>query len=322
VRKIFVRDRMPFEGKEKRLEVFFSHDNEQKSLRTVSIAIWTNIINKTNASLIQSSSSALFDAFVLSESSMFVYDCNILLITCGQTTVLSALPAITALARDLGMSLDHMQYSHANFRYPMLQSSPYSNVQIETSYMKNFHRDVQFTEVTCTQNMSWNCWTLFQRAHKVRPIYTLYLEDIDQQVAQQYTQNTIERSGVYILENAKLLTILQELGTVLDAYAFHPCGLSANGENKSQDGHWTLHVTPEPCNSFVSLEFCMDHDTQTTTISNFFKYWKPQKAQVIASGMATPFLEVENYDCVSKTTILAPGNVNMFVFSFCTSMRE
>jgi S-adenosylmethionine decarboxylase len=307
---------MPFEGKEKRLEVFFSCANREKSLRTVSMAIWTNIINQANASIMLSSSSPQFDSFVLSESSMFVYDCNILLITCGQTTVLSVLPSITALAQDLDMQLDYMQYSHSNFRYPMLQSSPYSNIEIETSYMKTVDRDVQFTEVACTKNLSWYCWTVFQRAHKVRPIYTLYLEDIDRQVALQYTQHTIERSGVHILEHAKLLTILQELGTLLDAYAFHPCGLSANGENKSQDGHWTLHVTPEPCNSFVSLEFCMDDDTQTRTISNFIKYWKPQKAQVIASGMATPFLELENYDCESKTTILAPGNVNMFVFSF------
>jgi S-adenosylmethionine decarboxylase len=47
--------------------------------------------------------------------------------------------------------------------------------------------------------------------------------------------------------------------TVLDAFAFEPCGFSANavikGDGKAtEDGYWTIHVTPEQDSSYASFE--------------------------------------------------------------------
>jgi S-adenosylmethionine decarboxylase len=48
-------------------------------------------------------------------------------------------------------------------------------------------------------------------------------------------------------------------GTTLDAFAFEPCGFSANaivrGNGKTvEDGYWTVHVTPEQDSSYASFE--------------------------------------------------------------------
>lgn len=51
-------------------------------------------------------------------------------------------------------------------------------------------------------------------------------------------------------------------GTIVDAFAFEPCGFSANaiisgmeGNRKTlEDGYWTVHVTPEQGSSYASFE--------------------------------------------------------------------
>lgn len=51
-------------------------------------------------------------------------------------------------------------------------------------------------------------------------------------------------------------------GTTIDAFAFEPCGFSANavisgteGHSKTlEDGYWTVHVTPEADSSYASFE--------------------------------------------------------------------
>lgn len=313
---------MPFEGKEKRLEILFSNHSKTKSLRDVSIAIWTDIIHGVKASVLQCCPSTSFDAFVLSESSMFVYDTKVLLITCGQTTILSALEQVCALGKQMEMEIDRIQYSHSNFTFPMLQQSPHSNVELETAFLKSIFRDVHFTEVASTHGLGWYCWTLCHSKCQVLPTCTLYLENISRQAANEFTQNTIERSGLHMLQHTKLSGLLQAFGPVLHAYAFHPCGLSANGICTRTNGHWTLHITPEVSNSFVSLEFCPEDVSEIQRIASFFEYWKPQKAQVITSSMPTSQIEVTGYECVSKTTLLMPMGVDVQVFGFRVSVKE
>ena len=64
-----------------------------------------------------------FDAYVLSESSLFVYSERLMLKTCGTTQLLAAVPLLLELARGLGMHTCCTKYSRASFLFPEKQVS-------------------------------------------------------------------------------------------------------------------------------------------------------------------------------------------------------
>ena len=64
-----------------------------------------------------------FDAYVLSESSLFVYPHRLILKTCGNTHLLNAVPYLLKLAADLELRPQRCKYSRASYLFPELQVS-------------------------------------------------------------------------------------------------------------------------------------------------------------------------------------------------------
>lgn len=62
-----------------------------------------------------------FDAYVLSESSLFVYPERLVLKTCGTTELLAAVPTLLKQAAGLDMSPSRVKYSRASFLFPEKQ---------------------------------------------------------------------------------------------------------------------------------------------------------------------------------------------------------
>ena len=62
-----------------------------------------------------------FDAYVLSESSLFVYPERLTLKTCGTTQLLAAVPLLLQLAESLDMCACRTKYSRASFLFPEKQ---------------------------------------------------------------------------------------------------------------------------------------------------------------------------------------------------------
>ena len=68
-------------------------------------------------------SNADFDAYVLSESSLFVFPTKLVLKTCGTTRLLDAVPLLLELAASLDMQPRRCKYSRASYLFPELQVS-------------------------------------------------------------------------------------------------------------------------------------------------------------------------------------------------------
>ena len=62
-----------------------------------------------------------FDAYVLSESSLFVYPTKIVLKTCGTTRLLDTVPELLSLAASLDMQIHRCKFSRASYLFPELQ---------------------------------------------------------------------------------------------------------------------------------------------------------------------------------------------------------
>ena len=81
-----------FEGPEKKLEVILF--SPQFGIRNNDDGRWDNIVQASQADIISKKSTEHLDAYILSESSLFVWNDRILIITCGKTTLIAAIPKI------------------------------------------------------------------------------------------------------------------------------------------------------------------------------------------------------------------------------------
>ncbi|KAL0074047.1 adenosylmethionine decarboxylase [Phycomyces blakesleeanus] len=153
-----------FEGPEKLLEIWFSpQDNSSpidtdsdlsdvsnpttpkdsysfvfpKDLRTVEKPVWDSMLATVKCTVLSVVSNAYSDAYLLSESSMFVYSHKLVLKTCGTTTLLKALPYILEIARTrCGYeSVYRLFYSRKSFIFPEKQPGPHRSWEEEVNYL-------------------------------------------------------------------------------------------------------------------------------------------------------------------------------------------
>ncbi|KAL8677023.1 MAG: hypothetical protein Q9186_006512 [Xanthomendoza sp. 1 TL-2023] len=145
-----------FEGPEKLLEVWFSasaHSLPEAStpggLKTVPSEIWKEMLDLVNCKVLSIVESEDVDAYLLSESSMFVFPHKLILKTCGTTTLLSGLPKIleiAALVAKFPHSLANATcgtataaipyrvfYSRKNFLFPDRQRGPHRSWRNEVN---------------------------------------------------------------------------------------------------------------------------------------------------------------------------------------------
>jgi len=84
-----------FEGPEKKLEVYFSRcPTSADGLRQVSMEDLAEMLDMAACSILHHTQNAYFDAYLLSESSCFVFPDRVILKTCGTTTLLLVLPKV------------------------------------------------------------------------------------------------------------------------------------------------------------------------------------------------------------------------------------
>ncbi|KAG2237338.1 hypothetical protein INT48_009071 [Thamnidium elegans] len=158
-----------FEGPEKLLEIWFSptpftsaaHDPNSDSdesspatpnesqinlslgfsndLRTVDRHLWDTMLATVKCTVLSVVSSAHVDAYLLSESSMFVFPHKIVLKTCGTTTLLKAVPYILELAKTrCGYdNVYRLFYSRKSFMFPDKQPGPHRSWEEEVGYLDN-----------------------------------------------------------------------------------------------------------------------------------------------------------------------------------------
>ncbi|KAI5636564.1 adenosylmethionine decarboxylase domain-containing protein [Phthorimaea operculella] len=115
-----------FEGVEKLIEIWFTPE-KNADLRKISRKQWENVLKIVRCEIISFTQSEQVDAYVLSESSMFVSRRRFILKTCGTTTPLRCVRAVLALARDVaGHSRVHnVFYSRREFARPRAQHHPH-----------------------------------------------------------------------------------------------------------------------------------------------------------------------------------------------------
>ncbi|KAK5134762.1 hypothetical protein LTR08_006137 [Meristemomyces frigidus] len=147
-----------FEGPEKLLEVWFSPSEKALppaasplGLKAVSQDAWKEMLDLVNCKVLSVVESRSVDAYLLSESSMFIFPHKLVLKTCGTTTLLCGLPRMLEIAA-LEAGFPHVRanlaqgvpaaatphrvfYSRKNFLYPDQQRGPHRSWRDEVRYL-------------------------------------------------------------------------------------------------------------------------------------------------------------------------------------------
>lgn len=138
---------MGFEGAEKKMEIIFSSikkDSDCKlGLRSYGLEHWSSVVATLNGSILLNNELEDFDSYLISESSLFVYSDRVIILTCGTTTLLKALPSILESARKIDMEVCWFQFSRKNFLYPDEQHFPHKSFDEEVKFCSEMFSDGQ-----------------------------------------------------------------------------------------------------------------------------------------------------------------------------------
>ncbi|KAG0712402.1 S-adenosylmethionine decarboxylase proenzyme [Chionoecetes opilio] len=234
------------------------------------------VMQEVKCEIISTSSTDELDAYVLSESSMFISARRFILKTCGTTTPLSCLLLLISLAKEYAGYdvVQDLYYSRKNFKRPELQMSPHRTFEDEASMLDQLFAGGR---AYCMGSLNRaDCWYLYAmspgrlrylpnaarhnlphcwvgKAHR-EPDQTLevLMMDLDPEKMKLFWKDicptaseATKRSGI-----DKLIPDM-----MIDDYQFDPCGYSMNGLMRTvPGGYMTIHITPEPEFSYVSFE--------------------------------------------------------------------
>ena len=275
----------PFEGSEKRIEIRFSGGGgggesalaSRRSLRNIPRRDLESMLAYAECEIISTLSGVHADAYLLSESTMFVEESAIVLKTCGTTKLLAAVPAIIALAKSVCDAVAvYVRYSRASYLFPEFQPDMHRNWADEVRALKAFF----CRDFGCNGNayemgdsivgLRWHIFTIAKEKmlasapHMsgslsaadtgIEPTVEICMTGMSKEVARSFFRDDPKGfTDAKLLSKSLGIPDLLPRGCSIDEYIFEPCGYSMN--SLSDEGTKAcMHVTPEDGYSFVSHE--------------------------------------------------------------------
>mmetsp|Transcript_23058 Transcript_23058/g.51876 ORF Transcript_23058/g.51876 Transcript_23058/m.51876 type:complete len:413 (-) Transcript_23058:120-1358(-) len=332
-----------FEGSEKKMEIDFrpigGGDPEtidvNGGLRQYNREFWSDVVAILNGTILLADPQEKFDAYLISESSLFVYNDRVIILTCGTTLLLKTLPAIMKAGADVGLEVCWFQYSRKNFLFPEQQSFPHTSFDQEVHFLQeHFPTGRPFI----MGPLSSDHWYLFvadfirretpDGSRKIvdrDQMLNIYMYGIDPQVAQYFMKadpliipsifedfsgdSNVEKEQTKELGNQSefcatgdeasdrsgISALLEHDGKVIHSHLFEPCGYSMNGQAADGSAYWTIHITPEAHCSYASFETNFSCDSYHHLIARVLEVFRPAK-----------FTTVEHVDADSRIGISGP----------------
>lgn len=304
-----------FEGYEKRLEItFFSAplilDPQGHGLRALSRVQIDSILEPAACTIVSSLSNQVFDSYVLSESSLFIYPHKIILKTCGTTKLLLSVPRILELASMLSLSVSSAKYSRGSFIFPGVQPAPHRSFTEEVTILNTFFGKLSSGGHAYVigdpdaPNRNWHIYYACEEAEK--PVVTLEMcmTGLDSTCASVFFKqqsSTGSNDAKEMTKRAGISEIIPEM-SICD-FEFDPCGYSMNG---ICDGALsTIHVTPEDGFSYASYEamgFEPYRIDAATLISRVLGCFVPSSFSIAITVLGVP---LHAYSWVKQ--VLIPG---------------
>lgn len=262
---------MTFEGSEKKLEVSFS--SEAGNLRSRGEEYWSRLVQSVGAKILSKLNRGDCDAYLLSESSLFVWDNKLIMITCGQTRLVQALLQIT---KDFpAEQIEALVYERKNEYYPRLQDSDFA-ADVELIKQKVPGQAYQFGHTGEHHVFLFHLDRQYKpsRNDVTTELLMNHIGGVGREVFTKSGQTTTA-----IREFLKLDQIFPDYAW--DDHVFEPFGYSVNGIKQKR--YVTIHVTPQEGGSYVSFETNVDFgESLVEVLSQVIQRFQPKSFDVMS----------------------------------------
>jgi S-adenosylmethionine decarboxylase len=246
-----------FEGAEKKAEIQI-HNDKLSLLHDIDNDFWHRLVDECAAKILSVVENNVCKAFLLSESSLFVWDDRFLIITCGETRLINSVDFfIENYGKDLIKQLTYQRkneyFSHAQpscfgddvkLLSKHLDGQAYRFGPLDGHHNFIFHYENQFVVNLSDKTYELLAYQISSQASKILSTPNLPAQQIRQ-----------------FFKLDKLIPDFQ-----IDDFVFDPFGYSLNAIHKER--YLTIHVTPQETSSYVSFEANFDLVTLVPEILN------------------------------------------------------
>lgn len=261
---------MFFEGSEKKIEIIFNKSLEP--LRQKPKAFWDELVTASKAKILSEISNDSMTAYLLSESSLFIYDHYLVMITCGTTQLVSAVDKLMETYNS--NDIEAFFYERKNELLPQAQS---------TDFFKDIQTLRKWFDGTAMRygREDEHHLFLFATNKKYKPASDDHtMEVLMHGIAPEVTEMFRDCSGC----DAKALRMRTGISEIvegdIDDFVFDPMGYSLNSIKDNR--YFTIHVTPESDGSYISFETnAFNKESQVEWAKKVLKVFKPMSFDLV-----------------------------------------
>ncbi|MBB1426454.1 adenosylmethionine decarboxylase [Shewanella sp. SG44-2] len=291
---------MFFEGSEKKLEIIVNASAPK--LRSLDRTFWLKLVAASNADILSSISNEYCDAYLLSESSLFVWDDRIVMLTCGASTLAeSACYCIEHLGEQ---AIAYVCYQRKNEYYAHLQASSFSDDVLRLRHFiagqayRMGHLDSHHHYIFTTDK--------HYQASRLDTTNELLMYHISGTVA-DYLRGD-QQSTIQISQMLQLQQLFN--GFSVDQHLFSPLGYSINGIRGTE--YFTIHITPQENSSYVSVETNIDiSSTQVDIFAELVRLLQPNSCDIIGFNSHIANKPFPHYLCLSHCAMTIEQGFNI-----------
>jgi len=237
---------------------------EGPSLRIL-IDQWVEVVASAHATILSRISGEQCDAYLLSESSLFVYDRSIVMITCGTTSLVNA---VERMFRFIPLDqITLLMYERKNEHFPEDQPSDFEEDVVRLKKYVPGEGQILGSEDD-------HYVGLFHYGPGFKPplediTLELLMHGLSEEAAALFRRSDLTREQLY--RATGINRIFDDFQ--VDDFRFDPMGYSVNGIRGRE--YYTFHVTPEVPYSYASFEtnhqFGEDLDATVNRVLDLFR---------------------------------------------------
>lgn len=272
---MLTRPSMYFEGPEKKVEIGLTA--EGPSLLELDPQFWRDRVKESGAVILSELGGVAqgVKAYLLSESSLFVYARRIVMITCGRTTLVTAAEAMLDAWKD---EVEYLVYERKNEHFPELQPTTFTDdaqrlaARLPAEAWRFGSPDGHRIQMLATE-------APIETPASERTLEVL-MHGIHPEAAKMFGKDRAEADPA---RTAALRGLFE--GFEVDEFFFEPTGYSVNA---LKDGSYlTIHVTPEDIASYVSFETNLEiGDDPSAWVARVQRVFEPRGLDVMTFSPA------------------------------------